>query len=558
MAYRDGLLLALLAACPLRRRSLALLEVGRHLVRHPDGYRLRLGPAETKNGTAYEAPLPASLAPWLDRYLDEVRPRLLGGSASRAAVGVAGRDGDDREQPVAAGGGGDGAAARAADGAALVPALRGDGPGAGGAGGGGVDRGAARAPGAGHGGAVLQPGGGLGRGGGLPGAARGAARAAAGGAAPPGRAGPERHRAAGGRYTDARPIPRRRAIAAGPSPSASRGRRTSAGSIPGFLPSYTPRALAALTPSGWRPRPSAVSSPAKAAGMSGNVPPAAGPVSTGCSAASSATPSALSSRTMSRRSSTDLAGRPTRVTTSGRVARGNLTPARSHHLARERRGRPHRKREAGARRHVTGTEAEACTASDLRRARSAPSVRAAAPNGGPLPRAGALSRAGRGPPVGTSTRSRRRRKRASSITASLRTWTTRRSRLRRGAGLPSRSTGRRGSPLVRGGVTPGGLLRSAPARRPRPRGALRRWMAWTSRAGRPPAGRRRSSRRLACSRTNYSICTVFGGRRAGFGMVGSWSPSERLGAGRRAGCLARPRTIYSAASCLEAGGPVSA
>ena len=47
--------------------------------RHADRYRLRLGPSETKNGTAYEAPLPASLAPWLDRYLEEVRPRLLGG-----------------------------------------------------------------------------------------------------------------------------------------------------------------------------------------------------------------------------------------------------------------------------------------------------------------------------------------------------------------------------------------------------------------------------------------------------------------------------------------------
>ena len=105
------------------------------------------------------------------------------------------------------------------------------------------------------------------------------------------------------------------------------------------------------------------------------------------------------------------------------------------------------------------------------------------------------------------------RKRASPVTVSLRTCTTRRSRLRRGAGLPSRSTGRRGSSLVRGGVIPGGLLRSAPARRPRPRGALRRWMAWTSRAGRPPAGRRRSSRRLGCSRTNYKSvpCLKAGG-----------------------------------------------
>lgn len=83
--YRDGLLVALLAACPLRRRSLAALEAGRHLVRHADGrHRLRLGPADTKDGAALDAPLPVSLAPWLDRYLAEVRPRLLGGRAGTA------------------------------------------------------------------------------------------------------------------------------------------------------------------------------------------------------------------------------------------------------------------------------------------------------------------------------------------------------------------------------------------------------------------------------------------------------------------------------------------
>ena len=104
-----------------------------------------------------------------------------------------------------------------------------------------------------------------------------------------------------------------------------------------------------------------------------------------------------------------------------------------------------------------------------------------------------------------------------------------------------------------------------------PRGALRRWMAWTSRAGRPPAGRRRSSRALGMlagklqicivlegGRAGFGIrrsgstrersrreegrvlgtpannlqrCTVFGGRRAGFGMVNSWSPPERSGPG---------------------------
>ncbi len=44
--FRDGLILALLAACPLRRRSFVGLEPGRHLVRHSDCYRLQLEPGD--------------------------------------------------------------------------------------------------------------------------------------------------------------------------------------------------------------------------------------------------------------------------------------------------------------------------------------------------------------------------------------------------------------------------------------------------------------------------------------------------------------------------------
>jgi hypothetical protein len=141
-AYRDGLMVAVLAACPLRRRGFAALEVGRHLARHSDGrYRLRLEPGDTKGGTALDAPLPASLAPWLDRYLAEVRPRLLRGGAAMAARRGRTRRGcgsraTARRWPTPAsraGGAGDGAAARAAAGDAPVPALRRDQPGAGGA-----------------------------------------------------------------------------------------------------------------------------------------------------------------------------------------------------------------------------------------------------------------------------------------------------------------------------------------------------------------------------------------------------------------------------------------
>jgi integrase/recombinase XerD len=80
--FRDGLILSFLAACPLRRRSFEGLELGRHLVRHSDCYRLQLEPGDLKNGTDMTVPLPVSLTPWLDHYLALVRPRLLQGRES--------------------------------------------------------------------------------------------------------------------------------------------------------------------------------------------------------------------------------------------------------------------------------------------------------------------------------------------------------------------------------------------------------------------------------------------------------------------------------------------
>ena len=182
------------------------------------------------------------------------------------------------------------------------------------------------------------------------------------------------------------------------------------------------------------------------------------------------------------------------------------------------------------------TAAEACTASGLSRARSAPTP--APPRRTTGRRLGPAPSRGRTRPVGRDGhRSRAPETRLTGHRRAAR-GATRRSRLRRGAGLPSRSTGRRGSSLVRGGVTPGGLLRSAPARRPRPRGAIRRWMAWTSRAGRPPAGRRRSSRRLASHRDNISTAYRIPCLEAG-GPVSAWSTPGHRPSGRGRGRAGR-------------------
>ena len=74
--YRDGLMIALLAARPLRRRNFVSIEIGRHLVRHAETYWLCFEAAETKTHEPIDAPFPSELARYLDRYLSHYRPTL--------------------------------------------------------------------------------------------------------------------------------------------------------------------------------------------------------------------------------------------------------------------------------------------------------------------------------------------------------------------------------------------------------------------------------------------------------------------------------------------------
>jgi len=74
--FRDGLMIALLAARPLRRRNFASIRIGRHLVRQGDAYWLRFEADETKTREPIEAPFPGELIPHLECYLLHHRPRL--------------------------------------------------------------------------------------------------------------------------------------------------------------------------------------------------------------------------------------------------------------------------------------------------------------------------------------------------------------------------------------------------------------------------------------------------------------------------------------------------
>jgi integrase len=80
LQYRDGLLLALLSLWLIRRRSIAVLTVRRHLEFDAGGVNILLYPEDTKAKRAENFRVPGPLLPYLLHYLKEIRPRLLGRS----------------------------------------------------------------------------------------------------------------------------------------------------------------------------------------------------------------------------------------------------------------------------------------------------------------------------------------------------------------------------------------------------------------------------------------------------------------------------------------------
>jgi integrase/recombinase XerD len=77
--FRDGLAIALLAYRPVRLKNLAMMRLGRHLVKVGGSWQMLFGAHETKTHVRYEGRVPSTLAPRLERYLDVHRPVLLRG-----------------------------------------------------------------------------------------------------------------------------------------------------------------------------------------------------------------------------------------------------------------------------------------------------------------------------------------------------------------------------------------------------------------------------------------------------------------------------------------------
>ena len=85
LQFRDGLVIQLLAARPLRIGNLASIEIGRHLIPTERGFDLRFPAAEMKNRRPLEGVLPAALVAPMTHYLLHHRPLLA--ARNRKPVG---------------------------------------------------------------------------------------------------------------------------------------------------------------------------------------------------------------------------------------------------------------------------------------------------------------------------------------------------------------------------------------------------------------------------------------------------------------------------------------
>jgi integrase/recombinase XerD len=76
--YRDGLLIAMLAEIPLRRRTVTALRIGKHLVRTGNSWALEIPAEDVKTNRPLDFVVPDQLSECIDLYLEKFRPRIPG------------------------------------------------------------------------------------------------------------------------------------------------------------------------------------------------------------------------------------------------------------------------------------------------------------------------------------------------------------------------------------------------------------------------------------------------------------------------------------------------
>jgi integrase len=90
---RNGLMVALLALCPIRRKNFAALEIGRSFVEIHGTWWIVLSASETKEKRADERPINELLTPVIDRYLGQHRLVLARSDNAPSALWLSSKDG---------------------------------------------------------------------------------------------------------------------------------------------------------------------------------------------------------------------------------------------------------------------------------------------------------------------------------------------------------------------------------------------------------------------------------------------------------------------------------
>jgi site-specific recombinase XerD len=91
--FRNGLMVALLALCPIRRKNFTSLEIGRSFVKIECQWWIVLAATETKEKRADERPVYELLTPFIESYLSQHRAVLVRSDNVPSALWLSAKDG---------------------------------------------------------------------------------------------------------------------------------------------------------------------------------------------------------------------------------------------------------------------------------------------------------------------------------------------------------------------------------------------------------------------------------------------------------------------------------
>ena len=79
--FRDGLIIALLALIPLRRRTLSALRIGKQLIKSGDQWFLDIPAEDVKSKRPLDYPISQELSERIDVYVNQIRSQTAGADA---------------------------------------------------------------------------------------------------------------------------------------------------------------------------------------------------------------------------------------------------------------------------------------------------------------------------------------------------------------------------------------------------------------------------------------------------------------------------------------------